>query len=334
MLIRYNFFPILLFICLSFNVFSQNNNTTIKGTVKNAGENKKIFISSSYGGGISDSTIIKSGKFEFNFDLNDPEYLRINGTSSDGKLNGRYIIITPGLTKIKIKEYNDIKNLVVIKGSDDTFDQEKYFDKYGFKRKKRAIKNYPNTFLSFLLTYEFRKSIKKNQLIRYLNEFGSKYKEHRFYKEILRVINNDFVIEKGVKFPDFTIKDKKGDEIKLRNFKGAYLLIQFTASWCGPCKLQIPYQKEAYKKFRDKNFDILWIYLDSKEKMTTSIKKNKIIWNSGYSKNKFKSDIAYKLKINSIPDLFLLNPKGEIIEFTNSSLKFEVLNNILSEHIK
>ena len=81
--------------------------------------------------------------------------------------------------------------------------------------------------------------------------------------------------------PDFAMPDPSGKEIKLSSFKGKYVLVDFWASWCGPCRQENPNVLRAYNKFKDKNFTILGVSLDrpgQKDKWLKAVKDDNLAW--------------------------------------------------------
>ena len=116
--------------------------------------------------------------------------------------------------------------------------------------------------------------------------------------------------------PDFTAPTPDGKTMKLSDLRGKYVLLDFWASWCGPCRAENPNVVKAFNRFKDKNFDILGVSLDrtgDQAKWTAAIEKDGLAWHHVSDLKWWSSDIAKLYMINSIPQNFLLDPQGRII---------------------
>jgi len=119
---------------------------------------------------------------------------------------------------------------------------------------------------------------------------------------------------KGVKAPDFAQADTNGNVVTLSSLQGKYVLIDFWASWCKPCRAQNPSLVRLYQKYRDNGFTILGVSLDSKkEPWLKAIEKDKLEWHHVSDLQFWNNAVAKQYKISHVPQNYLLNSEGVII---------------------
>lgn len=133
---------------------------------------------------------------------------------------------------------------------------------------------------------------------------------------------------------DFTANDVNGNPVSLSSFKGKYVLVDFWASWCGPCRAENPNVVKAYNKYKDKNFTILGVSLDEDgAKWKEAIAHDKLNWTQVSDLKGWKSEPAGKYGVKAIPANFLIDQDGKIIGHNLRGDKLEeklaeVLSNI------
>ena len=159
------------------------------------------------------------------------------------------------------------------------------------------------------------------------------YKALSAYRtEALKGVVNGLQV--GTKAPLFALPDIYGDSLRLSDYKGKYVLLDFWASWCQPCRKENPNIVEAYKRFRKRNFMVVSISLDGKqEQWEQGVKVDKLVWRSHASDLlKWRSPIVQLYEIKGIPANFLLDTNGIIIaRDLQSEALLSFLNDLLPQ---
>lgn len=136
-----------------------------------------------------------------------------------------------------------------------------------------------------------------------------------FYGKIIQEgITNSKVGAVGSDAIEFTQTDTTGKPVSLNSFRGKYVLVDFWASWCKPCRMENPNVLTAYNKFKDKNFTVLGVSLDrAREPWIQAIKDDGLAWTQVSDLKYWNNEVARKYKIESIPQNFLIDPNGKIV---------------------
>jgi len=154
----------------------------------------------------------------------------------------------------------------------------------------------------------------KENLTAYYAALGGDAKKGAFAEVIEKSLQSAVIGKIGSVLPDFTQNDVNGKPMKLSSLRGKYVLVDFWASWCGPCRAENPNVLKTFNTFKNKNFTVLGVSLDQdKAKWVEAIKKDGLAWSHVSDLKYWNNEVAVKFGIQSIPASFLIDPNGVII---------------------
>jgi thiol-disulfide isomerase/thioredoxin len=197
-------------------------------------------------------------------------------------------------------------------------------------RKEVLMKVYKNR---PVILYALRENIgpndkqKYNEVMKSLDALIKKYpwltEAQKAKESIITNIEMATKVQSGKPVPTISYPDAVGKMQGLAKYKGKYLLIDFWASWCGPCRAAIPKVKELYSEYKDKGFDVLSISIDdSKDAWRKAMKDENMPWEQLLSPDKDKT--MKQFQFSGIPTMYLIDPAGNIIKsFTGYSPEAE-----------
>jgi peroxiredoxin len=133
-------------------------------------------------------------------------------------------------------------------------------------------------------------------------------------KELKAILDAALLTGVGRPAPVFTQADPKGRPVGLSSFKGQYVLIDFWASWCGPCRMENPNVLKAWRQYHSKGFTIIGVSLDDqKDKWLTAVRQDDLPWTQVSDLKGWKNEVAVQYGVEGIPMNFLLDKDGTII---------------------
>ena len=170
------------------------------------------------------------------------------------------------------------------------------------------------------------------ELIKYAEEIKPKFPNNKAVQSFVAKMAGLKSVSVGQPAPDFTLNDPNGNPIKLSGYKGKYVLLDFWASWCAPCREENPNIVKQHKAFAAKGFDVLGVSLDdNKEDWMRAIKSDNLQWNHVSDLKRWESQIAALYKVEGIPASFMIDPSGKIV---GKNLRGPDLEKFLAETLK
>ncbi len=312
---------------------------------------------------IVDSTFIVNGKFSFEGDFKEPIDARIlvkqtdffadfwieNGTLTlknetgkrfDTKIKGGKVqteenLLTEKIVAISKKRDSIYKILSNPETDANTKSKTKEYLEIVDKKEKQVclsfLEEHPNSVASMRLLNIFKGVWDKSVIDKAYNQADQKTQQSRYGKIIGTYIKLSGNPKKGDQFTDFTQKNNSNNPILFSEVKKKYTLLNFWSSWCRRCRKLNPELGEVYKDFKSKGFEIVGVSFDqNKASWTKAIKKDNITWIQVSDLSGWENPVGYMYGIKNIPENFLIDAKGTIIDtrLTPKRLR-EVLSKLL-----
>lgn len=327
---------------------------TISGTIKNPASLKLVYLleADSTQVKVVDSTSLsENGKFQFKQAALYPNLYKLrigesiydliakNGDdidfSTDLKDNTHAYTITGSDDSDKIKEFNRISNFYGEKNNKVVAEYQEKSQALG-KQSDSLLKVYMPVFQKNMADYsaavlKFVNDNKKSlagfyaatsldvykyepQLVAYADEIKGSFQDNPGVQQFIKQMEKAKPVSIGHKAPDFTTAGIDDKPVKLSDFKGKYVMVDFWASWCQPCRQENPNVVKQYNNFKSKGFNILGISLDKEKKdWQKAINDDKLTWAHGSDLKGFEGPTELLYHIEAIPSNFIIDPQGVIV---------------------
>lgn len=285
------------------------------GTIYLKGFRNKIFFT-------IDSAKIVNGKFYFKGNVKRPDLFGLT-LDREESFSPYYIFIENNPIQVGIDTANLRSAIITGSASQNLF--EKYRSKFDEFKIDSLIKANPSsTVAAYILYRNFATSLTPAELEADLTLFDPSLAGLSYLKELKEIVAIKKRVDAGKPAVDFSAFSPDGKTLKLSNYFGNYLLLDFWASWCGPCRRENPNLVKIYNKYKAKGFNIFAVSLDQKkESWTAAIAKDNLTW-THVSDLKFWDSAPAKLyAVRTIPSNFLIDPSGRIIAHNLSGEELE-----------
>jgi peroxiredoxin len=198
------------------------------------------------------------------------------------------------------------------------------------------IKSHPKSIISLDALQQYAGGMPDNlgELDSLFNNLDGTVKKSKNGAEYAKLLNSWRATAVGAEAPLFTQNDTLGKPVNLKDFRGKYVLVDFWASWCGPCRAENPHVVAAYNKHKDQQFTILSVSLDQptgRDAWLKAIHKDNLTWTHVSDLKFWDNAVAKMYGVRSVPQNFLLDPQGKIVA---KNLRGEELDKRLSEILK
>ena len=192
-------------------------------------------------------------------------------------------------------------------------DKDAEFEKYVAKLTE-LVKNNPDNVLGLMGLQSLRGQIDAADMVALVKSTSSRVQEREEIVRLMAALDSAMSTAEGSMFTDFEVEQPDGTTLKLSDFvgNGKYVLVDFWASWCGPCRREIPYIKAAYDKYHSEKFDVLSVAVwDKPEDTARALAEENLPWPQIVNAQRIPTDIY---GIQGIPHLILFGPDGRILK--------------------
>lgn len=266
--------------------------------------------------------VYENGKISVVYNSEKPQDAKVSGSKNNDYLqsyNGQVAPVHEKLRKFQEENLERIQKAQVSQNANElkAIEEEytKLQDQLMSVTKDFAVKN-KDSYISLVVLEQMglSQAIPTEEFKKLFNELSEEVKTTKKGKEIAELLKKMDAVAIGQVAPDFKAKTPEGNEISLKQSLGKATLVDFWASWCGPCRKENPNVVKLYEKYKDKGLVILGVSLDKDaERWKKAIADDKLTWLHVSNLKQWDDEIAKLYSVSSIPSTFLLDKDGKIV---------------------
>ncbi len=327
------------------------NKYTVEGTVAGANEMVYLFDSEK---NVIDSAAVKEGKFRLTGVVETPGLCYLIDAREEGSTFGTMLILEPGTIIIADNPegprkrvtgtpandastaYTEAGNALIKEFRDESTDEERrdaIEKEYDQLTRTTLEQNRTNLFGALLLAQQLGYELSGQELLDEIALFPEELQQNSVLKELKKSAEQKVKTDVGQPYTNIAQPDAEGQTVTLKsvveNPANKYVLVDFWASWCGPCMGEVPHLKKTYDEFHKKGFEIYGVSFDEKrEDWLAAVDRNAMNWVHVSEMNGFDNQAARDYAVQGIPSNFLIGSDGKIVA---TNLRGEALYEKIAE---
>jgi peroxiredoxin len=253
---------------------------------------------------------------QVNYDFSDPESLKITGSKDSQEMQKIDMLITDYQNKVnelneayyEAMSNNDSETIKKIQVNALTLEDDQA------KKVKDAINSMGDSFASLAAIGLLNSKNEFQFLDSLVGKLDQIYPETKMIIQLKQQLDEMRALSMGQVAPEISLPNPEGQTVNLSDFRGKYVMIDFWAAWCKPCREENPNVVRLYNQYKDQGFEVFGVSLDrTREAWVDAIFEDGLVWTQVSDLKYFNSEAAVTYDINAIPATYLIDPDGKII---------------------